>query len=1112
MSDKRYVPVEEQSLSFPFFIVASLLCASALWAVWDETFTRRPWKTYQNKFMDLQLERGAEELKAAQDRRASPEVMGKEQALTTELESVRTTLAEMKASGEYNRAIDEVARLQTEIVKQQQQHSFRKAEGDQFYYEWKHAEHDAYPPDQVRKLKERYYGVMVAADKVQVIVDDLQRQRADVWASYSEKEQKIEQLTGDLDRLDAEVQAAERKINTFQRGYPEILQVVNDDLHIVDRCPSCHVGVEKAGWDDPAKVPPVFRTHPHKKQIFANHPSDRFGCTPCHGGQGTSTQEFFAHAQGGENGLDPKKYMASFHSHYWERPLLLSDYELVLERDDQGEPIRTGRLPFVQSSCRGCHTEDRDLALAPNLNRGRRLIEKVGCFGCHNIPGMEEGTIRKVGPSLTGFGSKASAGWLVRWIANPKDFRPTTRMPNFWPEALDADGKDMPGSEGFQTREREATAIAAYVWANGQGFTPDTRGYDAAADPKLGEQLISDVGCMGCHPSGLDDEQRLAHQRLKGVPEPPKPGEIWGADVAIAVNDHGPTLTGVGSKLSAEWIYAWVKNPRSYWPDTRMPSLRLTDGEASAIANHLATWKREGKEYPKTPDSLKVLTPDAVQALAAWDGLDEARKKELSEAKAMVDEGARLINKYGCSGCHDIRGFETAGKVAPDLSLIGGKDPHLLDFGDFITVPEWATWEAFVYNKIRTPRVFAHPRAELKMPWFGLPDRDIFDIMVYLKSLTPEAADMHTDYKRALTSDQAAVEQGRRLVEEYNCKGCHVVEDQGGYVRTRYTVAEQNTSIPPYLTGEGAKVKPDWFFDFLNNVEPLRPWLKIRMPSFDMPEEHAQTIVHYFTSLDGKRWPFEYQPAPEPSVAEFKQAHDLFESLKCEKCHPADAAAAKQAAASGGGGLAPRLDLARARLRQDWLADWLRDPERLQPGTRMPAFFYSFGSTDPTDWFEDLADGPSRVRWDEGFSKLTVFAGALPDGDDLRLDWADAKKGGAVHELKPGFQLVQVERFAWPTAGKKTDETPPVIAQISFKTPQGKTVRGLVNLLGPAGEQRQLQAATTGYPDAEERIGRLVRYLELLPQRNKYLARLAPPPAGEAEAPAAPATKVKKKK
>ena len=42
------------------------------------------------------------------------------------------------------------------------------------------------------------------------------------------------------------------------------------------------------------------------------------------------------------------------------------------------------------------------------------------------------GTQRKVGPSLRHVGSKLSYEFLVSWIANPKNFRPDTRMPRFF--------------------------------------------------------------------------------------------------------------------------------------------------------------------------------------------------------------------------------------------------------------------------------------------------------------------------------------------------------------------------------------------------------------------------------------------------------------------------------------------------------------------------------------------------------------------------------------------------------------------------------------------------------------------------------------------------------
>jgi len=58
--------------------------------------------------------------------------------------------------------------------------------------------------------------------------------------------------------------------------------------------------------------------------------------------------------------------------------------------------------------------------------------------------------------------------------------------------------------------------------------------------------------------------------------------------------------------------------------------------------------------------------------------------------------------------------------------------------------------------------------------------------------------------------------------------------------------------------------------------------------------------------------------------------------------------------------LAPDLGLARSRLRPQWVADWLIDPQRLQPETKMPTFFPLEDDDDPesiTTPLPDLLDG-----------------------------------------------------------------------------------------------------------------------------------------------------------
>ena len=42
-------------------------------------------------------------------------------------------------------------------------------------------------------------------------------------------------------------------------------------------------------------------------------------------------------------------------------------------------------------------------------------------------------------------------------------------------------------------------------------------------------------------------------------------------------------------------------------------------------------------------------------------------------------------------------------------------------------------------------------------------------------------------------------------------------------------------------------------------------------------------------------------------------------------------------------GWAPDLTMARQRLQPDWIVKWLHDPQKLQPGTKMPTFY------DPSD-------------------------------------------------------------------------------------------------------------------------------------------------------------------
>src|SRR5262249_16230121 len=83
--------------------------------------------------------------------------------------------------------------------------------------------------------------------------------------------------------------------------------------------------------------------------------------------------------------------------------------------------------------------------LAPHLSKGRKVVEEVGCYGCHPIEGYEQKP--KPGPDLRHVRSKLNPGWMQAWITNPKAIHQFTRMPNFFPEAAHPDDyKNVPSS------------------------------------------------------------------------------------------------------------------------------------------------------------------------------------------------------------------------------------------------------------------------------------------------------------------------------------------------------------------------------------------------------------------------------------------------------------------------------------------------------------------------------------------------------------------------------------------------------------------------------------------------------------------------------------------
>jgi hypothetical protein len=295
------------------------------------------------------------------------------------------------------------------------------------------------------------------------------------------------------------------------------------------------------------------------------------------------------------------------------------------------------------------------------------------------------------------------------------------------------------------------------------------------------------------------------------------------------------------------------------------------------------------------------------------------------------------------------------------------------------------------------------------MPQFDFSDEEITDLIVVLKGLRGEERDSEI-LGHKLAGVEAMREEGRRLVRWYNCFGCHPVDNFLPDIRQIYP-SDQLSFAPPNINGEGFKAQPGWLFGFLKNVVRLRPWLDVRMPTFGFPDDQATSIVAMFSSVDQVDWPYRYYGDVELKGAQREIATRLFGSFKCQQCHVlGDVQLTPEQAANA----APNLLLSRSRLRGEWIAKWLENPEALMPGTRMPSFFA--GGANPLDAFLSSPAGKA------------VFGG-IPGVEDVRKGGARAQIAllrDYLMTLEAGGPVAQPAGKAAPAKKKAEREHPAV--------------------------------------------------------------------------------------
>src|SRR5215467_8118504 len=707
-------PIVTKSYTVYYVVALVLLVASLFWALEDEFWGQRPWKAFQENWKTRytaflnktnsaskqsldeilkspdyqQLDQAAQ--KAAEAARPrKDELQKKITDLNAQILAVQNVFTDKRA---YVNALTYQEETATDSSgKKKLQGEIAEYKNEQWNVEFPDGHREPY---NFQQLEEKYNALKDERTKVSA-------ELGDVLKPVTDASTKASHYISDhvVDLTPTQIDGLKKKYADWD---PQIQQINVAEANIVDRCESCHMGIREPlkisaavmtskGSKKPDEYAQAFVSHP-EPGLLKIHDPDKFGCSPCHQGNGRATTS-----------------IEKAHGNYehWLWPLFPKENsqagcqtchsaDMVLVRGDvQFETINNGKDLFRQRGCMGCHRyegydkEPEDLnnigqqikqietEKKDNLKQTAYLMKQADAaesneeankfnlqavdlrvanskldgrlqqldFQSHSL--MQD--TKKIGPNLKDVRLKLNKNWIPVWLKRPTDFRPTTKMPN------------------FRLNDHQIQSISAYIWQS--GFT-DALPKHKPGNAAHGKELFETRGCLACHSIGEGS-------RLMGG--------------TFAAN-----LTRVGEKANYDYLVRWVHNARERTRPYCPYEKKDIGPEDYAKKGLPYQWSLEHSKCPNDGHELQVQNMTVMPSLrlASEDAEDIttyliSQKKQESSAYAdaafmddpnLKEEGNKWVRHFGCAGCHEIAGFEDEGRIGTELTFEGSKPIERLDF------------------------------------------------------------------------------------------------------------------------------------------------------------------------------------------------------------------------------------------------------------------------------------------------------------------------------------------------------------------------------------------------------------------------------------------------
>jgi cytochrome c551/c552 len=193
------------------------------------------------------------------------------------------------------------------------------------------------------------------------------------------------------------------------------------------------------------------------------------------------------------------------------------------------------------------------------------LAKKQDCSACHRLT-VEDSLESHNAPDLFYAGNKFQRAWLEKFLQTPVVVRQAgvSTDPDFLSDS-------SPSAQPHPSLSRqEAVAMADYLLSltlpdlpqNKVGDAPLTKGNRV----RVKILFERNYGCIACH-EGIN----LAGQARGGI--------------------SGASLANAGNRLTADWVYNWLKTPKKFIARGRMPFYNLDDESAIKLTKYILSLK-----------------------------------------------------------------------------------------------------------------------------------------------------------------------------------------------------------------------------------------------------------------------------------------------------------------------------------------------------------------------------------------------------------------------------------------------------------------------------------------------------------------------------------------